>query len=87
MKKTTEEMGQLIISLQEIFDVVRLINPTQLEPCIENALSGSNEKRHDYCFRSFQKDQRARIVFLSKRLRNIKMRPKSNSSVVIPTSF
>lgn len=58
MKKTTEEMGQLIISLQEIFDVVRLINPTQLEPCIENALSGSNEKRHDYCFRSFQKDQR-----------------------------
>lgn len=51
-------MGQLIISLQEIFDVVRLINPTQLEPCIEHALSGDTAKKHDYCFRSFQKQSR-----------------------------
>ena len=37
MKKTSDEMGQLIMALEQVFDVVRLINPTQLAPCIENA--------------------------------------------------
>ena len=58
MKKTSDEMGQLIMALEQVFDVVRLINPTQLAPCIENALTGDESHKQEYCFQTFQKDIR-----------------------------
>jgi putative two-component system response regulator len=58
MKKTSDEMNQLIVALEQVFDIVRLINPTQLAPCIENALMGDESHKQEYCFQAFQKDIR-----------------------------
>lgn len=61
MKKTSEEMERMIVELKDVFDIVRLINPTQLEPCIESALSGENplaNKKRKFCFSAYQKESR-----------------------------
>lgn len=60
MKKTREEMEQLILDLKDVFDIVRLINPTQLEPCIESALTGENPPagKRKFCFSAYQKESR-----------------------------